>query len=66
MKIQIAPHTLQRAIERGTTEEEIIEVLQSGVNILGKIGRLGNQKCFRSTVIELENTMKKRKWTCII
>ena len=46
MKIQIEPHTLQRAIERGTTEEEIKEVLQSGVNILGKSGRLGKSKVF--------------------
>ena len=46
MKIQIEPHTLQRAIERGTTEEEITEVLQSGVNILGKFGRLGKSKIF--------------------
>ena len=37
---------MQRAIERGTTEEEIIEVLQSGVNILGKFGRLGKSKIF--------------------
>jgi len=46
MKIQIEPHTLQRAVERGVTEEEIIEVLQSGVNILGKFGRLGKSKIF--------------------
>jgi hypothetical protein len=32
--------------KEGTTEGEIIEVLQSGVNILGKIGRLGKSKVF--------------------
>ncbi len=46
MKIQIEPHTLQRAIERGATEEEINQVLESGINILGKYGRLGKSKVF--------------------
>lgn len=36
MKIQIEPHTLLRAIERGATEVEIIETINSGINILGK------------------------------
>ncbi len=40
------PHTLQRAIERGATEKEIIEVLESGINILGKYGRPGKSKVF--------------------
>ncbi len=46
MKIQIAPHTLQRAKERGASEEEIIEVLKEGTNIFGKYGRLGKSKVF--------------------
>ena len=46
MKIQIEPHTLQKAIERGATEKEIIEVLESGINILGKYGRPGKFKVF--------------------
>lgn len=46
MKIQIEPHTLQRAIERGASEKEIIDVLESGINILGKLGRLGKSKIF--------------------
>jgi hypothetical protein len=46
MKIQIAPHTLQRAKERGATEAEIIEVLEAGINILSKYGRLGKSKVF--------------------
>ena len=46
MKIQIEPHTLQRAVERGASENEIIDVIQSGVNILGKLGRLGKSKIF--------------------
>jgi hypothetical protein len=48
MNIQIEPHTLQRAEERGATENEIKETINSGVNILGKSGRLGKSKsiCF--------------------
>ena len=46
MKIQIEPHTLLRAIERGATEVEIIETINSGINILGKQGRLGKSKVF--------------------
>ncbi len=46
MKVQIEPHTLQRATERGTTEDEIIETINSGVSILGKFGRLGKSKVF--------------------
>ena len=44
MNIQIAPHSLQRANERGATGLEIIEVLEKGLNILGKYGRLGKTK----------------------
>ncbi len=46
MNIQIDPHTLQRALERGATESEITETLKSGINILGKQGRLGKFKVF--------------------
>jgi hypothetical protein len=46
MKIQIDPHTLQRATERGATESEITETLTIGINILGKQGRLGKFKVF--------------------
>ena len=46
MKIQIEPHTLIRAIERGATEYEIIETINNGINILGKSGRLGKSKVF--------------------
>ena len=46
MDIQIEPHTLQRAIERGATENEITDTINFGVNILGKSGRLGKSKIF--------------------
>lgn len=41
MKIQIDPHTLERAEERGTNEEEIKDVVKSGFSIPAKLGRLG-------------------------
>jgi hypothetical protein len=61
MTIQIEPHTLQRAIERGATEEEIIEVLQSGVNILGKFGRLGKSKTFAFNTVKIGKFYEEKK-----
>ena len=46
MNIQIEPHTLQRAMERGATEYEIKETIISGVNISGKSGRFDKSKIF--------------------
>jgi hypothetical protein len=47
MKVQIDPHTLQRANERGASKHEILETLESGINILAKSGRLGKSKVFK-------------------
>ena len=46
MKIQIEPHTLQRAEERGASENEIKETLETGINIFAKSGRLGKSKIY--------------------
>ena len=46
VKIEIDPHTLERAEERGATEEEIIDVIRSGVPIQAKHGRRGKAKVF--------------------
>jgi hypothetical protein len=46
MGIQIDPHTLERAEERGTTEDEIRDVIDTGVPILAKYGRLGKAKVY--------------------
>ena len=62
MNIQIEPHTLQRAIERGATENEIKDVIATGVNIFGKSERLGKPKLFSFSAVRKKNTMKKRKW----
>ena len=44
MKIQIDPHTLERAEERGANEAEIRDVIETGSPIEAKYGRLGKAK----------------------
>ncbi|UCC89422.1 MAG: hypothetical protein JSV81_08960 [Anaerolineales bacterium] len=46
MDIQIDPHTLERAEERGTGEEEIRDVINDGFSIPAKYGRLGKAKTY--------------------
>jgi hypothetical protein len=46
MKIQIDSHTLERAEERGTNEEEIKDVIETGFTITGKYGRAGKAKIY--------------------
>ena len=46
MKIQIEPHTLQRAEERGTSIEEIEIVLEQGVEIPARGNRKAKAKVF--------------------
>ena len=61
MKIHIAPHTLQRANERGASEGEIIEVIQSGEKIPAKWNAWVSQKYSVSKVLDSENFTKKKK-----
>lgn len=46
MEIQIAPHTLERAEERGVSEAEIRDVLLTGFSVPGKRDRLGKAKVY--------------------
>ena len=46
MKIRIEPHTLKRAEERGTTKEEIYDVINSGIDIAAKNNRFGKFKVY--------------------
>ena len=46
MEIQIDPHTLERAEERGTNETEIKDVIYSGFAIPAKYGRIGKAKVY--------------------
>ena len=47
MKIQIDPHTLERAIERGASKDEIKDVIINGVDIPVKQDRRGKAKVYR-------------------
>lgn len=47
MKVEIHPHALERAAERGTTAEEIIDTVEIGESFPAKHGRTG----FRRTII---------------
>jgi hypothetical protein len=46
MEIQIDPHTLERAAERGTNEAEIKDVIHNGFSVSAKYGRLGKAKVY--------------------
>ena len=46
MKIQIDPHSLERANERGTNKKEIIDVINTGFTIPAKYGRIGKTKIY--------------------
>ena len=47
MEIQIDPHTLERAQERGASEEEIKDVIRTGSDIAAKYGRTGKAKVYQ-------------------
>jgi len=46
MNIQIDPHTLERAEERGTNADEITDVIIAGTPIPAKYDRLGKTKTY--------------------
>lgn len=46
MKIQIDPHTLERAGERGANKEEIEDVIQTGSFVPAKEGRVSKAKVY--------------------
>jgi hypothetical protein len=46
MEIQLEPHTLERAEERGTNEAEIMDVIHTGFAIPAKYGRIGRAKLY--------------------
>ena len=61
MNIQIEPHTLQRAIERGATEAEIKDVISTGGNIFGKSERLGKSKVFSFLAVRNNKYYEEKK-----
>ena len=46
MEIRIDPHTLERADERGASEDEITDVINTGFSIPAKRGRVGKAKTY--------------------
>ena len=46
MKIQIDPHTLEREEERGTNEDEIKDVINTGFDVPAKYERKGKAKVY--------------------
>jgi hypothetical protein len=46
MKIQIEPHTLERAQERGATEDEIRDTIETGFDIPARGNRKGKAKVY--------------------
>jgi len=46
MHIQIEPHTLLRANERGASEVEIVDTINNGVALTAKLNRIGKFKVF--------------------
>ena len=46
MKIQIDPHTLERAEERGTDDAEIRDVIETGFSIAARGKRYGKAKIY--------------------
>jgi hypothetical protein len=46
VKIKIEPHTLVRGNERGASEDEIVNTLENGTDLVGKRGRMGKSKVF--------------------
>lgn len=46
MEIQIDPHTLERAEERGTSRGEVEDVIKTGFSVPGKYGRMGKGKVY--------------------
>jgi hypothetical protein len=61
MEIIIDSHTLKRAQERGATEEEINEVIETGFSIPAKHARLGKAKIFPFNRIRLGNYYDQKR-----
>lgn len=46
MKVKLHPHALERLVERGATEKEVIETVHDGERFLAKHGRTGFRRNF--------------------
>ena len=61
MEIVVDSHTLERAQERGTTAEEIKEVIETGFPIPAKYARMGKAKIFPFSQIRLGTYYEQKR-----
>ncbi|MCS7152120.1 MAG: DUF4258 domain-containing protein [Endomicrobia bacterium] len=60
-KIKIDIHTLQRAAERGTTQEEIIDVILNGIDTPAKYNRRAKYKIYEFNQVRCGKFYKHKK-----
>lgn len=65
MEIQISSHALSRAWERGVTEKEIREVLETGMSALASKNRLAKEKVFQFEQILNHKFFHQKKVTVV-
>lgn len=46
MQVRIDPHTLEKSEERGASEDELKDVIETGFTIPAKHGRIGKAKVY--------------------
>jgi len=61
MRIQIEPHTLERAEERGATAEEIEDVIQNGFTIPARKNRFAKGKIYSFDRARLGKFYKQKR-----
>lgn len=61
MKVQIDMHTLERAEERGTNEDEIKDVIRTGFGIPAKYGRIGKAKVYKFRQDRLDKYYEEKR-----
>ena len=66
MILQIDPHTLERAEERGVTFEEIKKVLETGLSIQVKNEKLGKTKIFNYKEYRNNKYYEQKRWMLYI
>lgn len=64
MEFVVDPHTLERAQERGATEAEIEDVIDTGSAIPAKYGRIGKAKIFAFDRSDGAVIMSRKEWKC--
>ncbi len=61
MEIQIDPHTLEKAEERGTNKDEIIDIIHTGFDIPARYGRKGKAKVYDFKQMRLNKYYEQKR-----